>query len=361
MREVVVIVIGQTGAGKSEFGNAYLQNSNSFFASDGPDAATIETHAKCETIDGVTRYFIDTQGLDDTQGVDNAHVQQMVSFLKAWEKGVNAIAIVINGQHPRFDAGTQKLIKIIHVFFNNPKFWNNVCIVFTKNYRDEPLNREVFNNEYRTRVQNLIVECVGNGATAPQLPTFFVNSKRFADEQETRDELVAFHAFAYASPVLSTQHVVAPDVRFMRSEEETRINQLVGEKIERQTENIRCKTLSYEDQRREKKTAYDGKTVTYSEWVPTRRWDEVQYEMTEMEKQYGVKVSELKTEIFRTEKHGGRKYVLFGPRNSHQVHDHWDVNTGLIDRQRQKVTNFDGTVNYGDWEVINAYTRNTTQ
>jgi hypothetical protein len=74
---------------------------------------------------------IDSQGLDDSQGVDAANVQQMVGFLKAWQHGVNAFALVINGQSTRFDQGTQKLVKILDSFFNDSTFWNHVCIVFT--------------------------------------------------------------------------------------------------------------------------------------------------------------------------------------------------------------------------------------
>jgi hypothetical protein len=58
----------------------------------------------------------------------------MVSYLKTGNKGVNVIALVLNGQSPRFDAGTQKLIKIMNRFFNNADFWNHVCIVFTKSF-----------------------------------------------------------------------------------------------------------------------------------------------------------------------------------------------------------------------------------
>jgi hypothetical protein len=53
------------------------------------------------------RRAIDTQGLHDTQGVDAAHVQQMVTFLKGWVHGINAFALVINGEYDRFDAGKQ--------------------------------------------------------------------------------------------------------------------------------------------------------------------------------------------------------------------------------------------------------------
>jgi ABC-type Mn2+/Zn2+ transport system ATPase subunit len=35
---------------------------------------------------------------DNTQGVDEKHVQQMVNFMKRWNRGVNAVGLIINGQ-----------------------------------------------------------------------------------------------------------------------------------------------------------------------------------------------------------------------------------------------------------------------
>jgi predicted GTPase len=157
--QVTLAVIGQTGAGKSQFLNGYLQQ-QSFQACANPNAVTLVTSSKENLIDGCLRRGIDTQGLDDTQGVDAAHIQQMVTFLKDWRHGVNAFALVINGQADRFDAGTQKLIKLINTFFNDPTFWDHVCIVFTKCYAGcEDINKPLKQQEYRRLILNLIREC----------------------------------------------------------------------------------------------------------------------------------------------------------------------------------------------------------
>jgi predicted GTPase len=103
-----LLLIGQTGAGKSQLGNAYLK-SDVFRVGDDPDSETFETSSNEKKIDGVIRCVIDTQGLDDTQGVDEKHIQQMVNFMKRWNRGVNAVGLIINGQQPRLDVGTQKL------------------------------------------------------------------------------------------------------------------------------------------------------------------------------------------------------------------------------------------------------------
>jgi GTPase SAR1 family protein len=348
----VILVIGQTGAGKSEFGNGYLKDNTAFKADDSPDAVTFLTSAKERMIDGNKRICIDTQGLDDTQGVDAAHVQQMIRFLREWQKGVNAIAIIINGQAPRFNAGTQKIIKVIHNFFNNPHFWNHVCLIFTKNYKDHPINRRQVEDEYQRKVKEVVSECIGEGGFKQLFPVFLVDSKDI-NETSTKNELAAFHAWAVGLPSLPTQNVIAPDVNFMRIEEEKRYDILVSENIVQINDVSRCKTLVYENQRREKKTSYNG-IITYSDWERVGESKIVsQYEKTEIEYNRRVLVNETKNPIYRTE-HGDRRYGLFGPRSTYQVFDHNDIYRTYQDKKRRKVTNFDGSENYGEWEVTNT-------
>jgi GTPase SAR1 family protein len=269
-KEYVLLVVGQTGVGKSELGNAYLQQSSAFKVGDGPSSVTFLTSAEQNTVAGVIRYCIDTQGLNDTEGIDTQHVQQMVEFMRKWTKGVNAVALVINGQAPRLDAGTQRLIKIMHTFFNNTQFWDHVCLVFTKNYHDHQVNKDRFRTEYRNKVQDIIVECIGNETQRPHIPAFFVDSTEYNNDQDTKNELTALHTFVIGLPPLPTQHVVVPDIRFMRIEQEVHNNQLVNTQIVPYENGGRKKILTYEDQKREKRTEYDGVTITYSDWVGTK-------------------------------------------------------------------------------------------
>jgi hypothetical protein len=352
-----LLVIGQTGAGKSELGNAYLQ-SRAFTTDDGPSSVTFLTNAKQNKVAGAIRYCIDTQGLNDTEGVDTEHVQQMVQFMREWTKGANAIALVINGQAPRLDGATQKLIKIIHTFFNNPQFWNHVCLVFTKNYRNHQVNKNKFRTEYINKVQDIVIECIGNGAQRPQIPVFFVDSTEYNNDPETKSELIALHAFAIGLPPLPTQHVVPPDIRFMKIIPETRKKELINTRIVPYENNGRRKILTFEDQKREKRIDYDG-MVTYSDWVGTRKWKVNEYEKRETEEELRVLVKENTTEAFTNKKYGKRRYGIAGPRRSCQVHDYWNVTKTYQDRKRTKITNFDNSVNYGDWEILRTY--NETQ
>jgi hypothetical protein len=355
--QCVILVIGQAGAGKSEFGNVYLRNPEAFVTNDSTDSVTIETHAEHQTIDGVIRWYIDTQGFDDTQGVDSAHVQQMVQFLRSWNRGVNAVAILINGQHPRLDAGTQKLIKIIHTFFNNPEFWDHVCLVFTRDFEENPVNRKRVEGEYRSKVQDIVMKCMDNQAFRPLLPVFIVNSKRFND-QKTRDELAAFHAFAIGLSAISTERVVTPSIRFMKIEIERKKGVLTDEKIGVENANTRVKTLIYEDEQREKRIAYDGKTVNFSEWtrIPNTREVKRLYEKTVVE-QKTVLFKETKTEEYKKVELLMHKYRFFGPKIRRYKFDHYDVVKEYQNMERKVITNFDGSISYGDWKVTGTFTK----
>jgi hypothetical protein len=195
----------------------------------------------------------------------------MVEFLKSWDDGVNVFAIVVNVRAPRFDQGTQKLVKLVNQFFNNPQFWNQVCIVFTNCYPSVPFNKEVKKNRYREEVCKLIRECQGSAATEPQLPVFFVDSPSWRTDQNTADELTALHAFVCQKDALPTHHVVAPDVSYLAIHREERREILVDTEILGPKDGDQSRVQTYEDQVREKRTAYNG-GITYSDWTATRRW-----------------------------------------------------------------------------------------
>jgi hypothetical protein len=356
-RRVTLTVIGQTGAGKSQFLNGYLQ-ANCFQACADPEAVTLVTSSNESLIrdekTGIQclRTAIDTQGLDDTRGVDAAHVQQMVEFLKAWRHGVNAFALVINGQHDRFDGGTQKLVKLINTFFNNPTFWNHVCIVFTKCYAGcDEIDKEVKETKYRKLVLKLICECQGGQITNPPLlPVFFVDSKKYNIDRETKDQYALLHAFICGLDPLPTQRVVVPNVSYLKIEKETRQNQLVNTRITGET-----RIQTYEDQEREKRTGFDGRTITYSEWkaIRTREKQDKSSVRTETKTECA---NETRDPIIRRISCGGRRYLFAGPRGHADVHVGETVTRQMQELQRKVHTDFDGHISYDDWQVVRNWT-----
>jgi hypothetical protein len=391
VRNCTLLAIGQTGAGKSELGNAYLEDRNLFDAAGGPDSVTTETLSQEKVIHAVNRIYIDTQGLNDTEGVDAKHIQQMVDFLRNWKNGVNAVVLVINGQSDRLDKGTQRLIKFVHTFFNNPDFWNHTCIVFTKNYRENPVDEKKLSTEYKQKVQNIIIECIGNIPLnhVPQIPTFFVDSKKYDTDNNTKSQLAELHGFAYSLTPLSTEYVVAPDFIYMRKEKQNRYAEKVGEKIIEEGNNIKKKIITYEDQEREKQWDYDNHE-SYTEWKMIKRWEETKMSVTATETQKRKCIRTERKEIMKMVSGGGgisgeqigttiqgilttpinpiiggviMLAGLFGgePEIQTAIHDYYLVTSTYQDCERDVTVNFEGDSSSTEWRVIKEYTEESRE
>jgi hypothetical protein len=347
-----VLAFGTTGHGKSEFLNAYLQK-QVFAVSDDPKSCTCLTSSSDNVVSLDLRTGIDTQGIDDSEGMDEPHVQQMVNFLKAWPHGVNAFALVINGQAPRFDQGTQKLVKLLDSFFNDPTFWSHVGIVFTKWFPGMSSGKkEVMRTEYRQKVLQLVRQLIGNEEQDPQLPVFFVNSPKWETDADTQREIGEFHQFARSLNPLPTTSVSCVNIHFWRVTLETQ-NQILTET--RYDGNTRIQV--YEDQQRERRIAYDGQTITYGDWTSTRQW-EVQSSSSVQTERTTTVIDRKSTPVCHIEECGPRRFGFCGPRDGRrQVVDYYVETCTWQTNEREIKTDFDGQVTYGNWRVVNTWTQ----
>jgi hypothetical protein len=236
---------------------------------------------------------------------------------------------------------------------------------------------------------NLVRECQGEAASQPQLPVFFVDSPNWRTDRDTADELTALHAFICKMDPLPTHDVVAPDVRYLRIEPETRTNILVNTEIVRGEGESQERIETYEDQEREKRTAYDGQTITYSDWRGTRRW-EVRARSSMRREEETECVNERYEDILGPIEGGGdggigttvikvgvaAGAVIGGPVGAviggaaavvggllsarptvtgvqvvgHKITKTWH------EKERWVKTDFDGQVSHGEWRVIREWT-----
>ena len=138
--EVVFMVLGDTGSGKSSFLNRLLEDREckSFKASDNPLPVTDKASSQSKEVNNVMRTAIDTEGLADGQGITASQIQNLAIFLRKWEKGVHGVVIVVNGQNPRFGQTVKDVIKFAYDAFGTEDFLKYVCLVFTKCFAKMP-------------------------------------------------------------------------------------------------------------------------------------------------------------------------------------------------------------------------------
>jgi len=139
-----IIILGETGTGKSSLGNVLLgrpHNSQDggvgdpkcLIAGGGGDPVTKRTCAEKGSWagDGQPVTIIDTPGLGDEVDEDRETVVQMVQKLKEEIKFMNAFVILFNGQKPRINAEMKRMIRLFENIFGH-KFWPNVIFAVSR-------------------------------------------------------------------------------------------------------------------------------------------------------------------------------------------------------------------------------------
>ena len=127
------LLIGETGSGKSSFGNLAVGISDAFEVSEDAESCTQDTFRKISQLDPEIS-IVDTPGLQDSTGSDKVHYEKMLQIIKHM-KYLHFVLIVFNYTCPRFTSSIQFMIKFLcNVFPKN--FAHHVGIIFTHYHHD---------------------------------------------------------------------------------------------------------------------------------------------------------------------------------------------------------------------------------
>ena len=352
MQAFTVIGVGETGNGKSAFLNAYLQK-NAFQSSNKPNSCTKITSAESNIINNKILKAIDTPGIKDTDNTDQENVKQLVEFLLNYEDGINAVAIVLNGQNDKFTKDTEKFIKIAHQMFNHPDFWEHLCIIFTKWYSEmTEEQKKTKQDEYKKKVIASINKYTDSNINI-DLPVFFVDSENYKIDEKTKTELNRFNNFVFSKNAMKTTQAEVPNVFYEKVIREERNNYRYKENLI--SEDGMKRTEYFANQSRNKLIDYYG-NISYTNWKNEKEWEIVKTKTIEYDTQNcPVQISkepryaqrEIKTDILGIF-HFSQTYNQVVGESS---------NTTYEIRRRKKITDFDGKISYGDWEVIKTYSK----
>ena len=203
-----VIILGETGVGKSNFGN-FLIKDNKFEISPSLNSMTknVQQGESKEII------VLDTPGVNDTSTDENIEEEHLIEITKAFknEKNLNTILILLNYQTPRLSRNLKIMIKLFCSVFKISFFLKHLGIVFTRCFTedgrpdDEELNQKriEWDREIKKIIKNSLIN---EQLTEDKIQYFFVNlnPKKKVLDQKTEEEMIRCKLWIVSNEYMNT-------------------------------------------------------------------------------------------------------------------------------------------------------------
>lgn len=216
-----LLAMGNTGIGKSTFLNLISGSQKFKTSSDGKSCTKdISTHEF--QFDDIFMESFDSPGLNDSEGEDQENMDKVTNFLRNYEHGLNAVAILISFSDHRLDSNLQRSIKYLYNFFGDGNFWFHVCIIVTHcpPYQEDidEAKRSMTTGEYSLHsVMQQMIKDVCNLDKEPDIPFFFFDSMH-PNYPPTVDSLPQFKNWIKSRDVFKTQDMEIKDVYWQYQE-----------------------------------------------------------------------------------------------------------------------------------------------
>ena len=178
-----VVVLGNTGVGKSSLMNMFAQNPNLFKVGHSAMSETqLASTQECRFLgkkEGFRMRLIDTQGLSDTGGdeKDMDHIKNMVDIIRKLEY-IDLFIICFDGTNPRFTAYAQSTVSLFSQIF--PDFLAHSVILFNKWKTPDDDKRNALEAEYQKKIND--------DFHYANIPCFFLDSNFYLKEKRWNDK-----------------------------------------------------------------------------------------------------------------------------------------------------------------------------
>ena len=122
--EPKIVIVGQTGVGKSTLANVLLgedvncENCTFPICNDYESCTKETTYATGKWLgSGLDFTIVDTPGFGDSDNDDNNLIDEMMQTLKETIEGANTLVLLVDGSDERFDASLQQMMREMQVTF----------------------------------------------------------------------------------------------------------------------------------------------------------------------------------------------------------------------------------------------------
>ena len=178
---IKVVLIGPTGAGKSQFCNFIHKDlTNSLHkVSNSLNSCTSEPFSTTVERPNLRLELIDSPGSSDSNNNEEENLTKLVKFIRN-KNEINQIFLILSFEN-RFTGDTKKFLKILSWIFTPKQFMENLIIVFT-HYPDVPDDEDkakfnLLKKEICEELNNIFeipLEC-----QMLDIPVYFINTKIF--------------------------------------------------------------------------------------------------------------------------------------------------------------------------------------